>query len=400
MRIDITSEALQNSMRRSRSHFTLRANDYTDEWFPTIENSVEIEQISIADLRNDRRAGIYLIKQSESNTAYIGMASNFSSRFFNGRDDCKTNCPPNCNCYGHINSTPRTCRSHRIIESGQNFEVYCLIEMEYETQRICQAEVDWYYILLELGYEMVNADWALGVAGFNGRPIVSVNLSTEEYFHFLTITEGAAVLLPHHSGGGGAIGPVISGFQNQLNGFTHRYATEHEVEQFEGRRKISELVSEMNTVSQWRDEILSVRGEIGKLCSGCNGRSTKHKRNLRIDWSEGPLSTIEIQHLRDTSRGDYSENVPVTEYKGVSWHSSSEGWQCRAQKGVSSKEIWQTGPLKDWLQDSDAAIYREWKILNEGWEEFNTGKKGSNADLLNQNLSDEERDNHIFEDWE
>lgn len=400
MRIEITSEGLQESLRRSRSHFTLRGNDYHDEWFPIIGNEKEFEPISITDLRNDRRAGIYLIKQEGLKRAYVGLASNFSSRFFNGKDDCKVNCKSNCGCYGHINSTPRTCRSHRIIESGDNFEVYCLQEMEYATERVCQAEIDWYYILDELGFEMVNAVWALGVAGFNGRPIVSLNLQTKEYLYFMTVNESSVVCYgDRYSGNAGVISSTVRGFQNQFYGFTHRYATEDEVEGYKDRREVTELIPEFPRITEWIDATIDEDGDVSTLCSGCNGSSSTHKRNLRMKWTAGALSDTEIQHLRETSRGEYSDDVPTTEYKGVSWHSGSQGWQCRAKKGVSSKEFWQTGPLKDWTQDHDAALHRELKILNNEWEEFNTGKKGSNADLLNQNLSHEERGNRIFEDW-
>ena len=130
---------------------------------------------------------------------------------------------------------------------------------------------------------MVNADWALGVAGFNGRPIVSVSLLTGEYFFFLTITEGATVLLPDHSGGGGAIGPMISGFQNQLNGYTHRYATEEEVDTYQGRREISDLISSFDTDS--------------RMISGPRGG--------RLEWSMGPLDIETLNSLRETHRGVY-----------------------------------------------------------------------------------------------
>lgn len=381
MQLEFSADVLQESQRNSRRHFVIRGNDYNDEWSPTIDDDGEFNPISIDDLRGDRRAGIYLIKIVDSNRAYIGLASDFSSRFFNGKDDCKARCPSNCSCYGHINSTPTTCRSHRIIESGQKFEVFCLMEMEYETQRVCQAEVDWYYILLELGYEMVNADWALGVAGFNGRPIVSVSLLTGEYFFFLTITEGATVLLPDHSGGGGAIGPMISGFQNQLNGYTHRYATEEEVDTYQGRREISDLISSFDTDS--------------RMISGPRGG--------RLEWSMGPLDIETLNSLRETHRGVYdTEDDPRTELNGISWLKSrnssisvSGRWQVRAKRSSNSKDIHQTN-RKEWVENQllTAAIYRERKIIAEGWQEWNTGRYASNADWINRQLG-----KNLFTDW-
>ena len=382
MRLEFTPEGLKESLGKSRDHLKVRGNEYHDEWFPITDNEKEFEPISIRDLRNDRRAGIYLIKQEGLKRAYVGLASDFSSRFFNGKDDCKTNCPRGCSCYGHINSTPRTCRSHWIIESGDNFEVYCLQEMRYESERVCQAEIDWYYILVELGFEMVNADWALGVAGFNGRPIVSVSLLTGEYFFFLTITEGATLLLPDHSGGGGAIGPMISGFQNQLNGYTHRYATEEELDTYQGRREISDLISSFDSDS--------------RMIAGPRGG--------RLEWSMGPLDIETLNSLRETHRGVYdTEEDPRTELNGISWLKSrnssksvSGRWQVRAKRSSNSKDIHQTN-RKEWVENQllTAAIYRERKIIAEGWQEWNTGRYASNADWINRQLGE-----NLFTDWE
>ena len=125
MRFEISPEVVRNSMRRSRSHFSGRGNKYNEDWFPTVGNDEEFEPISLENLRSDKRAGIYLIKQTDLNKAYVGLAADFSGRFFNGKGDCKANCPPNCACYGHINScllytspSPRDMRRSRMPSSA------------------------------------------------------------------------------------------------------------------------------------------------------------------------------------------------------------------------------------------------------------------------------------------
>lgn len=361
MRFEGTDGLRRRAMERAQNHVVLRGNEYHEDWFPDIvEGPLVLNPIPITALKEDTRAGIYLIKQIGVSRAYVGMASNFSHRFFNGKEDCKANCPARCGCYGHINSTPTTCRSHRIIESGEDFEVYCLVEMDYDTMRVCQAEVDWYYLLIESEYEMVNADWALGVAGFTGRPILSVHIESATYRHFLTIQEAALTCYGDEYGGNaGVISSTVRGFQNQFRGFTHRYATKEELDIYQGRRDVGALISKSPVYVDWMNQK-------GNLIDSGN-----RNRNSRMYWRSGPLDDDSLAHLLRYMKGKYKRREK-SNFTGV-YQFVDEKWRYVAKtnkwKSRGKKRIEETRYGFDF--DRAAAIAREKSIIKNGWQEFN-----------------------------
>ena len=377
--LQLTSEGIETARRQAEAHQAQRGTSYDRTAFP-VQNPVEkrLENVRIPDLRKCHGAGIYMIRDVKHQRCYVGLASDFSARFFHGRDDCKTTCPPVCSCYGHINATPSTCRSHRIIASGRDFAVHILQQMDDGAEGIGQAEVDWFFLLKNHGFEMVNAEWALGAKGATGRPIVVLDIDTGSYSHFPTITAAANRLTYGMSGGAGTIGPMLVGEQNQKHGLAARYATVEEIELFQGREDVTQEIAAVASVVSWTDGL---------------------KRNSSLNWEAGPLRSEDIQQLRHVQRGSYNEGIQQTDYRGVSWHGSKHGWQCRAKQGAGGKQIWQTGPLSSWRDEHDAALHREREILKRGWQAFNQGPRhGSNANLLNERVP--ERLGKTLEDWE
>jgi hypothetical protein len=265
-----------------------------------------------------------------------------------------------------------------VIESEGKFYVSILSKMQYDASIVGQAEVDWFFLLLQSGWKMVNAEWALGVAGSTGRPIVVCDIKSGRYFHFPTVVEAAATLTPDKSGGAGAIGPMLVRQQNQQYGLAARYATADEVELFRGATDVTSQLMRLKPSVDWT-----------------NGLA----RNSTLAWAAGSLRDSDIEQLKKGFRGHYSPSSPMTDYRGVSWHRARKGWQCRAKSGARGKEIWQTGPLISWRDEHDAAIYREKVIIENNWQGFNRGQQhGSNAALLNARVMD--RLDGPLKDWE
>tara|TARA_B100001750_G_scaffold227584_1_gene221357 strand:- start:1733 stop:2860 length:1128 start_codon:yes stop_codon:yes gene_type:complete len=357
-RLAASKVLLQSALERSQEWHSQRGNEYHQAMFPIdSEKEMTFDAIDLEELKSDKRNGIYFIFDNIRNIGYVGMASSmtFSQRFYNGKKDCKDNCPSNCGCFGHINSTPDTCRSSRVITPDAEYRVYCLAEMDAATAEVMQSEVDWYYILLEAEIEMTNAVWALGRAGYTGRPIVSCHIESATYQHFLTISEAALTLLPNHSGGAGAIGPMVSGLQNQLNGYTHRYATKDELELYQGHREITELIGRFPQVSEWHDN------------QGNPIEDRVRNMNSKMAWISGPLNESDLEHLKSTARGSYDTSIK-SKYKRVYWQRRYKGWKWSAYKrefkadGVKRRErVSDNHPT-----DRAAAIDRElWVIKNK-----------------------------------
>ena len=207
-----------------------------------------------------------------------------------------------------------------------------------------------------------------------------------------------------HQGGAGYVDVCAKQRQNQQSGYTHRLATEDEIDYYQGVREISEMISQFESDVVWRThEGGEITEDMREFCQGCDGSSGNHKRSPRIEWNGGPLSDLDINHLlanRRLSSDDskYQKN-PESEYKGVRWHKRG-GWQCGVKTGPRGKDILQRGPRKSWGDDdSKAALYRENWILKDGLQDFNKDENGSNAELLNHRLTSEQRGGRTFVDW-
>ena len=367
-RLAISEELLQRARERSLEWHAQRGNEYHKAMFPVdSEQEMTFDAIDLEELKSDKRNGIYFIFDNTQNIGYVGMASSmtFGERFYNGKEDCKEKCPPKCGCFGHINATPDTCRSSRIITPGAEYRVHILAEMDATTAEVMQSEVDWYYLLLEAGIEMTNADWALGRAGYTGRPIVSCNLETATYYHFLTIQEGHRFIHPDRAND--AISPVLRGFQNQLGGYTHRYATIEEIESFQADRNITELIGQYPRVLEWQNN----QGE--SMDEG------SVNRNSLLRWSAGALRESDIHHLRRHIRGPYDKSNK-SEYEWVYWDSYYERWYWKAytrdfrSDGVKRREkmVRKNRHGNDFSSDREAAIEREVWIIKNKLTEINT----------------------------
>ncbi|MAZ23845.1 MAG: hypothetical protein CMB22_03435, partial [Euryarchaeota archaeon] len=190
--------------------------------------------------------------------------------------------------------------------------------------------------------------------------------------------------------------------QNQNGGYTARNASMEEAQD-------ATVCGEREVI--WRDgEDGDIIHDMRDACPGCAGESTVHRRGLRMFWNGGELSELEIAHLQGTRRtnddGTYGEEIPQSDYKQVSWDSSHRGgiggWQARAKRGTSSRmaDLWRAGPRLSIRTEDDAALIRERAILDNNWQIYCRGRTGSNANLLNERLTDEERGGQLFVDWE
>jgi hypothetical protein len=401
--IEFTEEGLEAATTASIQHIEGRGNKYVADWSPldgpgtiTFDAVYRSNQPNRETLRANRRSGIYLILDRDANRAYVGLTNNFNDRFFNGNPTHPRRCRQDCRCHGHITVTLETCTSHNIIntDSDSGFSVYILTPIPYRGNQIGQAEIEWYYILREHGYEMVNAVWMLGKKGYVGRPIISFNIKNPRYHYFPTISEAASTLLPNHSGGAGAVGRCVSGYQNQDSGYTHRYATPDEVREYTEGIDVGDMVNNFDSITTWRWGKNGPVVDLEDRCRGCSGEG-KHTNRPRLTWEAGPLSSTEISHLEGTMKGRYKKPRP-SRFSGVRWKSSANppGWQYAANR--PNANLFQTGPLVGWKKpvvllghiikknDVYAALTREEKILEEGWQnENNDQTHKSNAKLLN-----------------
>ena len=126
LRLPTSEKLLQRARERSLEWHAQRGNEYHQDLFPVdSEQEMTFDAIDLEELKSDKRNGIYFIFDETRNLGYVGMASSmtFGQRFYNGKEDCKENCPSNCGCFGHINSTPDTCRSSRVITPDAEFRV-------------------------------------------------------------------------------------------------------------------------------------------------------------------------------------------------------------------------------------------------------------------------------------
>ena len=353
---------IPRARERSLEWHSLRGNEYHEDWFPILtDQEMNFEAIDLEELKSDKRRGIYFIFDKSRNLGYVGMAASMSlgERFYNGREDCKLKCPSNCGCFGHINSTPQTCRSSRIIVPDGDYSVYCLSELDAEIIEVVQAEVDWYCILAEYGINLVNAEWALGRANYTGRPIVSCELETGAYHHFLTTLEAGNRLLSGRPGvnASSALAPVLTGHQNQNYGYTHRYATVEEIELFQGATEVSELIRDAQPYVSWVDK---------------EGNQAANKdRNSRMSWVSGPLAESDLDHLRKYTKGSYLKREK-SGFVGIYMFVDNK-WMYRARtdkwKSVGKKRVEETRYRFESARE--AAIARERAIVKNGWQGFN-----------------------------
>ena len=365
-----------------------------------------VRELTRQELRDRRtkgvlESGIYLIVAENDETVYVGLANNFYSRFNTGHTAHGAECPSTCSHFGHFVNPTQGSRAVGMPDGDCRY--FILDSVEHDGFGISQAEIDWYYLFLANGWRdrgssaarrITNDPSRLGMKGKDLSPCIVVTISSGEHGFYLGQND-AGILLGMTQPGTKVLAPTIAQNKNQQNGYTARHATAEEIE-------AGEVVSERSVT--WRD------GEDGEIidlletCPGCLDGRRAHSRRYRLYWEGGSLSVEEIAHLDATRRvqvGEgYNPDVPQSDYFGVRWHSTRRGWQCGVRTGPRSNDLLQRGPHRAWSSDSDAALYRERWILKEGYQAFNTGRlTGSNARLLNERLSLDERDGQTFVDW-
>lgn len=305
-----------------------------------------------------KKADVYVISDDAGQNVYVGLALDVHHRFHN-------------HDYGHLTPNNR-CRSRHIIASGE-----CVIRLlgvadgiagrtELE-QCLSLAEITTYVALRRAGYGVVNAAFTLGRVGeSSGSSVVLCDHETGEYVFCETLD--AANKFADTT----ALPAVVHHYQRTAVGYAARWATPDEVEAFDGLELTNGVL---------RGD--TVQGIIGALPSRVDWDGSG--RNAQFTWVAGPLSAHDIEQLNKYSRARYRSDIPTSEFRGVSWESRSQGWQTRAKTGHGSKDLWQTR-RRAWTTDLDAAIFREEKIIENGWQAFNTGAYASNSARINELL--------------
>ena len=301
-----------------------------------------------------RSPGIYVIGVGQM--AYVGLALDIHHRFHNRE-------------YGHLTEANKT-RSRLVLAMPDPSIFVCELE---EPPREPTARRDWlsmqeieaYARLVVAGYTLTNAMAMLGRASdVDTSPVLACDLDTGAYI--LCESIAAAVELV----GSTAVPAVLHGYQRTALGFAARWATDDEAE------AVLDRVDE----SGW------FRGpelDAAVTAVGHSVELTGTGRYATYSWTQGPLSQEDRARLRRFSRSSYKSGERQTEFLGID-PIASGGWQFRAKKGPTFRELCQVR-RREW-SELDAAIAREERIRSEGWEPFNTGRYGSNAQAINRRL--------------
>jgi len=418
---EITRDEIEMATTASIQHIEERGKEYVADWAPldgpfskSFDAVYQSNKPNGGTLGANRNSGIYLILENGTRQAYVGLAKNFSDRFFNGNPSHPRGCQ-NCRCHGHITVTPDSCTSHTIINSRRGYSVYILSEIPYRGDQISQAEIEWYHILEKCGYEMVNAVWALGKKGYVGRSIISLNIATDKYHFFPTITEATRTLFGTGANPGWVNQTLsnnrIAPQSNHVRGYINRYATRSETVGYTGSEMRQEDLR--NLISASGRDVMWTRGrdgpsvDLGTECAGCSNPSVKHnKRKFRIIWISGALLLQEVQHLHGTMQGKY---IPSDwpKKKGVSKLQSRVDptfiprYQVRWKSRIKPKRPHQTNK-PEWTKRRliDAVLWRENKIIDENLQSYNSGTYGSNAKWINFRQPWRFVIRNYFTDWE
>jgi len=315
--------------------------------------------------------GIYLISASQSNLHYVGLAMDIRDRFFTPG-------------YGHL--TNNKCRSAEVLSTG----VWCIRELALITPespdldfQLSYLELLYHSVLSIAGLRFVNSESFLGrVGGGVGSALVVCGIADESYRFFgstsIAVQETGSTALP----------AVAHGYQHSAAGYAVRWASDAEI-------ALAESIAGSGTSP--RSELV-LQGDDARKVTALDAPEVVMSgagRNASVRWVAGPLSTVALAHFRKFSRGGKYKTAPLpaSGFRGVSWHSGSGTWQCRAKFGSDAKDIWQTG-REDWSTALDAAVFREEKILREGWQQWNYGRYASNALEINGALGIQR-----FEPW-
>jgi hypothetical protein len=308
-------------------------------------------------------AGVYLISADDHH--YVGLALDLPYRFHNPM-------------YGHLTAANR-CRSRPLVDHGEyTIRVLRQIGSAGEQLRLdlATAEIVAYAQLRARGYDVVNAVPSLGRVGeSSSAPAVLCRLEDGAYLYCDSYTLSRPLI------GRTSLSTVLFGYQRTVAGYTARWATPAEIETLSDHVPASGILEDplVNTTVTAAPSAVTWVGE---------------GRNAGFAWTDGPLTDHDRAALLRYRRRTYdTDTLPTSRFHGVSWESSSGRWQCRAKRGTGSKDLWQTS-RRTFTTDVAAAEFREQKINDEGWQQYNTGRYGSNAAALNARLG-----HHRYAAW-
>jgi hypothetical protein len=316
------------------------------------------------------RPGVYIISSGDGQFHYVGLALDLHWRFHN----------PD---YGHLSANNHT-RSAPLVADGR--QVIRLIRVWSLDPTIAshdagvrgalaRLEIESYVGLILSSAHVVNSASMLGRVGEStGTPVILCAHATGNYLYCdslsMAVQQAASTAIP----------AVVHGYQRTAVGYAARWATELEVD-------LLAPESITNGVVAGEPVLRAVNAERRSVDWSGVGR------NAGFRWLSGPLSSEDLDHLTRYGRARYERDIPRSRFNGVSWESRSGGWQCRAKTGFGPKDLWQTR-RRDWLTDLDAAVFREERILAQGWQRFNVGRYASNAEEINRAVGD-----HRYRAW-
>jgi hypothetical protein len=299
--------------------------------------------------------GIYVITSIEKNEHYVGLALDLRDRFHNAT-------------YGHLAAANRT-RARSLVRSGAYTiripHVLNRIPSDVDVVALSRLEIETYVSLVLGGARTLNSLAMLGRVGeTEGIPVTLCECDTDSYVFSDSLSAASRLVAAP------ALRAAVYGYQRTAGGYAVRWSTQSERELLESLTKPHSILAG----SAVRDAVARDARDV---------RWTGQGRNGTFRWLTGLLSESDRERLGPYRRGDYAKREP-SGYLAVSWNERDKAWQCRAKTAFDLRKTWITGH-KTWTP-LDAAIAREERVRAEGWETFNRGRYGSNADLINAAL--------------
>lgn len=306
------------------------------------------------------RPGVYVISSTRGSGHYVGLAFDIRHRFLNP-------------LYGHLTRNNKS-RSSKLVADGA-FEIRVARLFDQEPGRaardpetrfsLSKLEIQTYADLVMSGARALNTVGLLGRVGQSpGSPVLLCAYSSDEYVYCDSLIEAVRFARSN------AVPAVVYGYQRTAVGFGARWAT----------------IAEAEALTEEVDDAGVVRGRRVAAVAGAEATWAHWSgidRGAHFEWRAGTLTSADLARLKLCARDRYSKSAPSSRFNGVSWHRHLNGWQCRAKSGPGPKELWQT-TRRHWVDDLDAADFRERKILLEGWQAFNQGRCASNAESINR----------------
>lgn len=386
-----TSTLLQEALR-TKSHSTISRlrkllREISDRIsFESVSNPLEklnpVESLSISDL--PKSGGIYLF--SSERGQYLGLTESFRIRF-------------HIPLYGHLTNRNNS-RSKLIIDSGkwrEHWDVYFLEAYTVEESNsestsinLSRDEIFWYYLLRKHpDFHFVNRESNIGMTSeHSGYPVISFCIETRQYAIYPSLGAGRRTTGVNS---GNLLRHVIRDTTGKY-GYPRTLKTEPKIDpplNFVFRFATD---AESKLLNEGEFEYQSFLGKIRQEDTDCDlvqlGKGGD--KYARLVWNIGEFTSEIDRRLAPYRRGAYEMDNPKSRFThGISWNSRDKQWQVKALTGPNYTDQENRYAGDDELQ---AAIYRERRIVEKGWQEFNTEELGypSNAREINALLPEEE----------